>query len=99
MRIPATRGHRLDPVAHPAKGASAPPAKGAPPPLRGAPPLPPDRQGGAASSAPPAQVKLEPGAPGPGRVIDVISLIESDDDDAAPAPATTTTTDDGDGFW
>ena len=54
MRVSATRGHRLDPVAHPPKGA--------PPPPRGAPPSPPDRQGGAASSAPRPKVKIEPGA-------------------------------------
>ena len=69
---------------------------------RGAFPLPPGPQGGAASSAPPAQVKLEPGAPGPAQAagrVQVISLIESDDDDAAPAPATTTTPDVGSEFW
>ena len=94
MRVSATKGHRLDPV--------APPAKGAPPPPRGAPPSPPGPQGGAASSAPPAQVKLEPGARGPAQApgrVDVISLIESDDEEDGNAAASNTTTVGGETEW
>ena len=93
-RALTTRGHRLDPV--------APPAKGAPPPPRGAPPLPPGPQGGAASSAPAAQVKLEPGAPGPAQAaarVQVISLIESDDEEDGNAAASNTTTVGGKTEW
>ena len=75
MRILATRGHCLDPVAPTDKGASAPPAKGASgfrnivscspnlPGPRGAPPLPPGSRG--APSLPPGSRGAPPLPPGP----------------------------------